>query len=107
MQSEDAGIATLSATWIRVAVGRGTVSVRLRVESQRIKGLTDITVDRSPVDRVLVPYNRVDALQEASKTGPDHVQASACIPTCAVRSQNGMPESRELEHIIYVLSRCQ
>ena len=32
------------------------------LERQRIKGFTDITVDRNPVDHVPVPYNRVDAL---------------------------------------------
>ena len=45
---------------------------------------TYITVDWRPVDHVLVPYDRVDTLQEASKTGPDHVQASARIPNYAV-----------------------
>ncbi len=41
-------------------------------ERQRIKGHTDVTVDRSPVDHILVPYDRVDALQQASKAGPNH-----------------------------------
>ena len=50
-------------------------------ERQHIKRHTDITVDRSPVGHVLVPYDRVDELQEASKTGPEHVQTSACIPS--------------------------
>ena len=51
---------------------------------QHIEGVTDITVHRSPVDHVLVPYDRVDTLQEASKTGPDHVQTSARIPSYVV-----------------------
>ena len=49
------------------------------------KGLTDITVYWSPVDHVIVPYDGVDALQQASKTGPGHEQAGACIPSCAVQ----------------------
>jgi len=53
-------------------------------ERQRLKGHTDVTVDGSPVDRVLVPYDRIDALQEASKTGPGHVQACARIPSYVV-----------------------
>ncbi len=44
---------------------------------------TDVRVDRSPVDHVMVPDDRVDALYEAAKTCPCHVQASACIPSCA------------------------
>jgi len=60
-----------------------TVSERT-LESQRIEGVTDITIDRSPVDHVLVPYDRIDALYEASKSGPDHVQASARIPSYAI-----------------------
>ena len=49
-----------------------------------LRKFTDITVDGSPVGRVFVPYDRVDALQQASKTGPDHEQASARIPSYAV-----------------------
>jgi hypothetical protein len=56
-----------------------------------MKGLTDITVDGGPVDHVFVPYDGVDALQQASKTGPDHVQASARIPSCAVQFQKNIP----------------
>ena len=51
----------------------------------KINGFTYVTVDRSTVDNVLVPYDRIDALHQASKTGPDHVQASARIPSCALR----------------------
>jgi hypothetical protein len=51
-----------------------------------MKGLTEITVERSPVDHVIVPYDGVDALQQASKTRPGHKQASARIPSCAVQS---------------------
>ena len=54
------------------------------LKRQRIEGLTDITVNRNPIDHVLVPYNRVDTLQKASKTGPDHEQASARIPSYVV-----------------------
>jgi hypothetical protein len=61
------------------------VSAR-ELERQGINGFTDITVDRSTVDHILVPYYRVDALQEASKTGPKHVQTSARIPNCAAHS---------------------
>jgi hypothetical protein len=50
-----------------------------------MKGLTDITVYRSRVDHVLVPYDGVDALQQASKTSPDHIQASARIPSYTVQ----------------------
>jgi hypothetical protein len=50
------------------------------------KKFTDDTVDRSPVGHVLVPYDRVDELQQASKTGPDQVQARARIPSYAVHS---------------------
>ena len=49
-----------------------------------MKGLTDITVDRGPVNHVIIPYDGVDTLQQASKTGPGHEQASAGIPSCAV-----------------------
>jgi hypothetical protein len=52
---------------------------------ERMGGLTDITVDRGHVDHVFVPHNGVDALQQASKTGPGHEQASSRIPSCAVR----------------------
>ena len=45
---------------------------------------TDITVDRNPVDHVPVPYNRVDALHQASETYPDHIQASARIPSWSI-----------------------
>jgi hypothetical protein len=48
------------------------------------EGVTDITVYWSPVDHVLVPYDGVDTLQETSKTGPDHEQASARIPSYTV-----------------------
>lgn len=34
--------------------------------------LTYDTVDRSPVNRVFVPNDRVDALQKAPKTDPSH-----------------------------------
>jgi hypothetical protein len=54
---------------------------------QRIEGVTDITVYRNPVDHVLVPYDRVDTLQEASKTGPDHEQTSTRIPSYVHHSQ--------------------
>ena len=47
---------------------------------ERINKFTDITVDWNPVDHVPVPYDRVDALHQASETGPDHIQASARIP---------------------------
>ena len=49
-----------------------------------MNGLTDITVDRSPVDHVPVPHDRVDALHQASETCPDHEQASARIPSWPV-----------------------
>ena len=48
---------------------------------QRIKGLTDIAVNRSSVDHILVPYDRVNALHKASEPDPDHVQAGARIPS--------------------------
>jgi hypothetical protein len=51
-----------------------------------MKGLTEITVERSPVDHVIVPNDGVDALQQASKAGPGHEQASARIPCCSVQS---------------------
>ena len=60
-------------------------------ERRRIIKHTDITVDRSPVDRVLVPYDRVDELHEASKTGPGHVQTSACIPSYVVILRKSIP----------------
>jgi hypothetical protein len=41
----------------------------------------DVTVDRGPVDHILVPYNRVDALYQASNTSPSHVHAGAGIPS--------------------------
>ena len=53
---------------------------------QRVNELTDITVDRSPVDHVIVPHNRVDALYQASNTSPKHVHAGAGIPSCVIRS---------------------
>jgi hypothetical protein len=61
------------------------------IKRQRIEGATDITVYRGPVDHVLVPYDRVDKLQEASKTGPDHVQASARIPSYVVIFRKNTP----------------
>ena len=54
------------------------------LKRQHIEGVTDIAVYRSPVDHVLVPYDRVDTLQEASKTGPDHEQASTRIPSYVI-----------------------
>ena len=48
-------------------------------ESQRVNGFTDITVNWNPVDHVPVPYDRVDALYQASETCPEHIQASARI----------------------------
>ena len=56
----------------------------MNVYGQYCRELTDVRVDRSPVDHIVVPDDRVDALYEAAKTCPCHVQASACIPTCAV-----------------------
>jgi hypothetical protein len=58
---------------------------------QRIEGVTDITVYRSPVDHVLVPYDRVDTLQEASETCPDHEQARARIPSYVVILRKNTP----------------
>ena len=56
--------------------------------------LAYITVYRSPVDHILVPYDRVDTLQEASKTGPDHEQASASIPSYVIILRKDTPTSR-------------
>jgi hypothetical protein len=80
MQSEQAGIATLSATKIRVATKcfSGPSTSRDKVTKH-----TDITVYRSLVSHVFVPYNRVDELHETSETSPSHVQACTCIPCCA------------------------
>lgn len=55
------------------------------------KGVTDITVHRSPVDRVLVLYDRVDTLQEASKASPEHEQASARISSYNVTLRKNTP----------------
>ena len=50
-----------------------------------MKGLTDITVDRGPIDNIFIPYDGVDALHQASKASPYHIQASARIPSCSAR----------------------
>lgn len=42
--------------------------------------LTDIAPDRGPIDRVTVPYDRVDEAIQTSKGSPCHVQASPGIP---------------------------
>ena len=77
MQSEQAGRATLIAACIRIAVGQQNQWIH---ECRHINGLTNIAVNRSSVDHILVPYDRVNALHKASKPDPDHVQASARIP---------------------------
>lgn len=58
----------------------------VNAREQRIKGLTNITVYRSPIDYVVVPYNRIDKLHQASQTRPEHIQASPRIPGCAAQS---------------------
>ncbi len=78
MQSEQAGTSTLRATLKRIAVARQN---EWTLERQRIKGHTDIAVNRNPIDHVPVPYDRINTLDEASNADPEHVQASARIPS--------------------------
>jgi hypothetical protein len=65
------------------------------LETTRTHNLTYITVDRSLVDHVFVPYDRVDTLQQASKTGPNHKQACARIRSChgVVQSYKNIPRT--------------
>jgi hypothetical protein len=65
--------------------------------------LADVTVDRSLVDRVLVPYDRVDELHQASKADPSHIQASARIPSCVA----GFLNTTQAHEYLYLLSKCQ
>jgi len=44
----------------------------------------NITVDRSLVNHVFIPQNRVDALNQATEAGPGHEQASSRIPSFKV-----------------------
>ena len=59
-------------------------SVNVRVAKHQ--ALTDITVDRSPVDHVFVPYDRVDEQYQTRETSPCHVQASCHVPSYGVDS---------------------
>jgi hypothetical protein len=43
------------------------------------QGLTNVTIDWSFVFYAVVPNDRVDALYQASETGPSHVQASSHV----------------------------
>ena len=65
------------------------------------KEFTDITVDWGPVDHVLVPYDRVDTLHKASKTGPDHVQARARIPSYAIILERVLRQLDEYLHVTF------
>lgn len=60
--------------------------------------LTNITPDRRPVDRVVLPDNRVDELVEARKPGPEDINTATSIPGCRV----GQMCSAALNHRTYM-----
>jgi len=51
-----------------------------------VSEITDITIDWSLVNRVVIPYDRVYALNETPNPSPNNVQASSCIPSCAIHT---------------------
>jgi hypothetical protein len=61
-------------------------SPSMNVQEATHQTLTDDTVDRSPVDHVFVPYDRVDALYQTTETSPCHVRASCHVPSYGVDS---------------------
>lgn len=64
-------------------LGSGSLKTHsARGREKRHQELTNVTVDQRPDDHVVVPYDGVDKLNEASDTNPGHVEASAGVPSC-------------------------
>jgi hypothetical protein len=58
----------------------------MNVLEETYQAFTDVTVDRSPIDHVFVPYDGVDALYQTTETSPCHEQACSDVPSYGVDS---------------------
>ena len=62
------------------AAGNGqTRSRNCEIQPNHVSG-RDITPNRKPINRIMVPYDGVDEEHQAAESGPYHVKAHPSVP---------------------------